>query len=71
MEQVKTIELFSFPLYVSLLVPVIILFVIYYRLSRRRMYELASKIPGPEGYPVIGNALEFIGTPNGIIFLHF
>ncbi|XP_014248669.1 cytochrome P450 4g15-like [Cimex lectularius] len=34
--------------------------------SRNRLYELADKIPGPPGYPIIGNALEFLGSPHKI-----
>ncbi|XP_041972628.1 cytochrome P450 4g15 [Aricia agestis] len=45
-----------------LLVPAIILWYTYWRMSRRHMYELAEKIPGPKGLPLIGNALEFVGT---------
>ncbi|XP_046992824.1 cytochrome P450 4g15 [Schistocerca americana] len=44
-----------------LLLPAVVLYFIYYRLQRRRMYELADKIPGPPGLPVLGNALSFIG----------
>ncbi|NP_001351145.1 cytochrome P450 4g15-like [Halyomorpha halys] len=33
----------------------------YFWFSRRRLYELSSKIPGPAGYPFIGNAFRFIG----------
>lgn len=34
------------------------------------MIELAEKIPGPEGLPFIGNALDFMsGTPSGKQFL--
>ncbi|MDK0841590.1 cytochrome P450, partial [Clostridium perfringens] len=31
------------------------------------MEELASRIPGPAGLPILGNALEFMGTSH-IIF---
>lgn len=29
--------------------------------SRRHLYELAAKIPGPIGWPIIGIALKFVG----------
>lgn len=48
-----------------LLVPALALFYVYWKTSRRHMVELANKIPGPTGLPIIGNALEFIGNPNG------
>lgn len=45
-----------------LLVPALLLWFIYWRLSRRHMLELAEKIPGPPGLPLFGNALELVGT---------
>lgn len=48
-----------------LLVPAVVLWYAYWRISRRRMYELASKIDGPPGLPLIGNALEFTGGSAG------
>lgn len=32
-----------------------------YLWNRRHLYELAAKIPGPTGWPVIGMALKFLG----------
>lgn len=32
-----------------------------YSWRRRRMYELAAKIPGPKGVPVIGNVFDVVG----------
>ncbi|KAF5272199.1 hypothetical protein FQA39_LY01281 [Lamprigera yunnana] len=32
----------------------------HYYWKNRRLYKLASKIPGPKGYPIIGNAFMFI-----------
>ncbi|KAJ1527848.1 hypothetical protein ONE63_007788 [Megalurothrips usitatus] len=32
----------------------------YFRHSRRRLYELAAKIPGPRGLPLVGHALHTI-----------
>lgn len=46
----------------TLLVPAIVLYYIYFRISRRHMIELAEKIPGPTGLPLLGNALELIGS---------
>lgn len=48
--------------FLSLLVPAIVLWYIYWRMSRRNMYKLAEKIPGPPGIPILGNALDFLGT---------
>lgn len=49
-----------------LLVTALSLYYLYWRVSRRRMLELAEKIPGPKGWPILGNALEFIGSPHEI-----
>lgn len=48
-----------------LLVPTIVLWYVYWQLSRRQMYKIAEKLPGPKGYPFIGNALLFTGTHHG------
>ncbi|KAI5641164.1 cytochrome p450 domain-containing protein [Phthorimaea operculella] len=48
-------------MFYMLLVPALILWYAYWRMSRRHMYELAEKLAGPPGYPLIGNALEFTG----------
>nr|BAD81026.1 cytochrome P450 CYP4G25 [Antheraea yamamai] len=53
-------------LFYVLLVPAIILWYTYWRMSRRRLYELAEKLSGPEPLPIIGNALEFVGGSNDI-----
>ena len=55
----------------SLLVPALVLFIIYFRVSRRHMLELAEKIPGPEGLPLIGNALEFLGSADSEFKIYF
>lgn len=39
---------------------------VYLRLKRLRLLQLGSKLPGPEGLPVIGNALQFTGGPTSI-----
>lgn len=54
--------------FLSLLIPALVLYYIYFRISRRHMIELAEKIPGPAGYPLVGNALELIGSSDGEIF---
>lgn len=36
-----------------------------YYIQRRHLIKLASTIPGPKGYPIIGNALMFWGKPQG------
>nr|ACZ97444.1 cytochrome P450 [Antheraea pernyi] len=48
-------------LFYVLLVPALILWYTYWRISRRRLYELAEKLGGPKPLPIIGNALEFVG----------
>ncbi|XP_015606549.1 cytochrome P450 4g15 [Cephus cinctus] len=50
----------------ALLIPALVLYYVYFRISRRHLLELAEKIPGPQGYPVIGNALDFIGSSDTI-----
>ncbi|XP_046625289.1 cytochrome P450 4g15 [Neodiprion virginianus] len=53
-------------IFFSLLVPAIVLYYIYFRISRRHMIELADKLPGPDGIPFLGNALEFLGSSDTI-----
>lgn len=48
-----------------LLIPALLLWYIYWRLSRKHLLELAAKLPGPKGWPIIGNALDFAGTSPG------
>lgn len=48
--------------FLSLLVPALVLYYIYFKISRRHMIELAEKLPGPEGLPLIGNTLLFLGN---------
>lgn len=45
-----------------LLLPIGILWFTYWRLSRRHMYQLAEKLPGIEGLPVVGNLFDVFGT---------
>lgn len=51
--------------FLSLLVPALALWYAYWRISKRHLLELASKIPGPKGLPLIGNALDLIGSSHG------
>uniref|UniRef100_A0A2A4J977 Cytochrome P450 n=1 Tax=Heliothis virescens TaxID=7102 RepID=A0A2A4J977_HELVI len=53
-------------LFYVLLVPALILWYAYWRMSRRHMYELAEKLQGPPGLPLLGNALEFTGGSHDI-----
>lgn len=46
----------------SLLIPALLLWFIYWKMSRRHMLKLAEKIPGPKGLPIIGNALDLTGS---------
>ncbi len=61
-ETLNTSQIPSFTIFVSLLVPALVLWYISWRLSRKHLYELAEKIPGPKGLPLIGNALDLLGT---------
>lgn len=51
--------------FLALFIPALVLYYIYFRISRRHLIELAEKIPGPVGLPLIGNALELIGSSDG------
>nr|AXJ21601.1 CYP4G200 [Mythimna separata] len=53
-------------LFYVLLVPALVLWYAYWRMSRRHMYELAAKLHGPPGLPLLGNALEFTGGSHDI-----
>ncbi|KYM92870.1 Cytochrome P450 4g15 [Atta colombica] len=59
-------DLSSFTIFLSLLIPALILYYIYFRISRRHMIELAESLPGPEGLPLIGNALLLLGNSDTI-----
>lgn len=48
--------------FLTLLVPALVLWFVYFKISRRHLTELAEKLPGPTGYPILGNALEFVGS---------
>lgn len=53
----------------SLLIPALLLWFIYWKMSRRHMLKLAEKIPGPKGLPIIGNALDLTGSSHRECFL--
>ncbi|KAF2897676.1 hypothetical protein ILUMI_08493 [Ignelater luminosus] len=44
------------------LIPALLLWYTYWRVSRKHLLELAAKLPGPKGWPLIGNALDFAGS---------
>ncbi|XP_033338889.2 cytochrome P450 4g15 isoform X1 [Megalopta genalis] len=52
--------------FLSLLIPAVVLYYIYFRISRRHMIELGNKLPGPPALPIVGNALEMLGSPDAI-----
>ncbi|CAL1675294.1 unnamed protein product [Lasius platythorax] len=52
--------------FLSLLIPALVLYYIYFRISHRHMIELAEKLPGPDGLPLIGNALMFTGSADSV-----
>ena len=65
LETVNVLKMFSTTtMFLYLLVPALSLWYIFFRLSRKRMYDLIAKIDGPSGLPLVGNALEFIGDPH-------
>lgn len=55
----------AFNLFFYLLVPAFLLWYVYFRVSRKQLYELASKINGSDGLPLIGHALDLMHDPEG------
>ncbi|RZF46998.1 hypothetical protein LSTR_LSTR015638 [Laodelphax striatellus] len=55
----------SMSVFLFLLGSVATLWYVYFRMSRRRLYECAATLPGPDGLPIIGSALELMGGPEG------
>lgn len=49
-------------LFYFLLVPLIVLWLIYFKLSRRNLNKHAENIPGPPGLPIVGNLLDLMGS---------
>lgn len=54
----------AFNMFFYLLTPAIVLWYIYFRMSRKNLYELADKIQGSDGLPLLGNALDFMQDPH-------
>lgn len=48
-----------------LLTPALILWYIYWKISRRNLIKLSENLPGLKGWPIIGNVLDFGGTSTG------
>lgn len=55
----------------TLLLPALVLWYAYWRISRRHLLELIEKIPGPPGLPLFGNALQFIGSSHRMYLVFF
>lgn len=52
----------SSQMFYFLLVPLFVLWLIYFKLSRRNLNKHAANIPGPPGYPIIGNLFDLMGS---------
>ncbi|XP_050466859.1 cytochrome P450 4g15 [Cataglyphis hispanica] len=52
--------------FLSLLIPALVLYYIYFRISNRHLYELGNKLPGPDGLPILGNALMLRGSADTV-----
>lgn len=57
----------SSTVFLSLLMPALILYYIYFKVSRRHMLKLAEQLPGPAGLPLIGNMMMFLGSSDSKI----
>ncbi|KAJ6648810.1 Cytochrome P450 4g15 [Pseudolycoriella hygida] len=53
-------------LFYFLLVPALVLWFVYWKLSRRHMLELAKTLPGPDGLPLVGNLLDLVGSSHSV-----
>lgn len=47
--------------FMTIIVAVVVIFYFWYRHKYNRLLTLSSKIPGPPGLPILGNALSFFG----------
>ncbi|XP_072754855.1 cytochrome P450 4g15 [Anoplolepis gracilipes] len=61
-----TTQLSATTVFLSLLLPALVLYYIYFKITHRRMFELGDKLPGPDGLPLIGNALMFRGSADTV-----
>lgn len=55
-------------LFYFLLVPLFVLWLIYFKLSRRNLNKHAANIPGPPGYPIVGNLFDLMGSSHSKYF---
>nr|XP_014101708.1 cytochrome P450 4g15 [Bactrocera oleae] len=49
-----------------LLLPTFLLWLTYWRLSRRHLYKLADRLPGPKGLPIVGHLLDVFGPASSV-----
>lgn len=63
-EQTTTIASVSNVL-ISVVLASLVYFIIAFKWKVRKLEALAAQLPGPQGWPIIGNALEFWGSPEG------